>query len=111
MQHVLSEVETNVLTELAKDTSGVEQQLAGIEDLGLLPCRYQIRIQLPLPLQASICKAGVRYLNGQRWQHFLRVPYEEDVAGFLQESEIDIDQMMCHVFEEQALRVLSCLPA
>ncbi len=106
VQHVCGELVANVFAELAQDSGRVEQKFARIQNGWPLFGRQQLRVQLPLPLQARISKSCVRYLYGQRRQHLPWISYQEQVAGVSQKVEIDVEQMMCHMLDEQSYLLL-----
>ena len=39
----------------------------------------------------------------------MRISNQENIAGLTQEIEVDVDEVMCHVFDEKACRRLLCL--
>jgi len=102
MQHAGCEVETKVFTKLLQDTGGIQQQLTRIENCGSLSLRKQVCVQSVLLFQTGVGKPCIRYLYGQGWQHFLWVTNQEDIAGLLQKTEINVHQVVRHVLDEKS---------
>ncbi len=87
----------------------VQQQFTRIQNGGPLARFDEVGKKLPLPFEARIRESGLRHLNSQRWQHFARVAYQEDIARLSEKAEVEIDEMMRHMLDEQSPEWVSAL--
>jgi hypothetical protein len=103
VQHRVIELEVEPCAQLGEDAGRVEQQFARIEYDRGLPLCAQVSQEFPGAFQPGIGQLCVRHLDRQRRQHFARVADQNQIGRVREKTEIQIDEVVRHVLEEQAV--------
>ncbi len=101
VQHAGVKLQIEMRAKLTQYAFGIQQELTRVQHDWVLVTVCHFVKQLPLTLQARVRQRGPGQLNRKGRQHFPGVANEKYIARFTQEVEIQIAQMVRHVFDEK----------